>query len=189
LPEDDIPPLLQRLHAGATLPVTAWDRTNTHQLASGTLQSIDSQIDTTTGTIRLKAVFANDDESLFPQQFVNVVLLLDTMHGATLIPQAGVQRGAPGTYVYVVNSDQTVNVRKVTLGPGDATSVAITAGLKPGESVVVDGADRLKDGAKVLLHQGSGSNAGAGPPKGGASRQPGQGQGGRRHSQDNTGGS
>ena len=187
LPEDDIPPLLQRLHAGATLPVTAWDRTNTHQLASGTLQSIDSQIDTTTGTIRLKAVFANDDESLFPQQFVNIVLLLDTMHGATLIPQAGVQRGAPGTYVYVVNSDQTVNVRQITLGAGDATNVAITAGLKPGESVVVDGADRLKDGAKVLLHQGSGSGAGA--SKSGAPRQPGQGQGGRRHSQGNTGGS
>src|SRR6516225_3584630 len=179
LPEDDIPPLLQRLHAGATLPVTAWDRTNTHQLASGTLQSIDSQIDTTTGTIRLKAVYANDDDSLFPQQFVNVVLLLDTLHGATLIPQAGVQRGAPGTYVYVVNSDQTVSVRQVTVGPGDASNITITAGLKPGESVVVDGADRLKDGAKVLLHQGSG--AGAGAPKSGAARQPGQ---GRRHSQD-----
>ena len=187
LPEDDIPPLLQRLHAGATLPVTAWDRSNTHQLASGTLQSIDSQIDTTTGTIRLKAVFANDDESLFPQQFVNVVLLLDTLHGATLIPQAGVQRGAPGTYVYVVNPDQTVIVRKVTLGPGDANNVAITAGLKLGESVVVDGADKLKDGAKVLLHQGSGSRSGVVAPPGGAMHQPGQGA--RRHPQGNPGGS
>jgi multidrug efflux system membrane fusion protein len=187
LPEDDIPPLLQRLHAGATLPVTAWDRSNTHQLASGTLQSIDSQIDTTTGTIRLKAVFANDDESLFPQQFVNVVLLLDTLHGATLIPQAGVQRGAPGTYVYVVNPDQTVSVRKVTLGPGDANNVAITAGLKLGESVVVDGADRLKDGAKVLLHQGPDSRSGVGAPPGGATHQPGQGA--RRRPQGNPGGS
>ena len=169
--------------------MTAWDRSNTHQLASGTLQSIDSQIDTTTGTIRLKAVFANDDESLFPQQFVNVVLLLDTLHGATLIPQAGVQRGAPGTYVYVVNSDQTVSVRKVTLGPGDANNVAITAGLKLGESVVVDGADRLKDGAKVLLHQGSGSRPATGAPPGGVTHQPGQGQGVRRHPQGNTGGS
>src|SRR6516225_9640538 len=195
LPEDDIPPLLQRLHAGATLPVTAWDRSNTHQLASGSLQSIDSQIDTTTGTIRLKAVFANDDESLFPQQFVNVVLLLDTLHGATLIPQAGVQRGAPGTYVYVVNSDQTVSVRKVTLGPGDANNVAITAGLKPGDKVVVDGADKLKDGAKVLVRQGGAARPGAGAAAGagseaatptGAQR----GQGGRRRSQPgNTGGS
>src|SRR5215831_11821988 len=153
LPEDEIPPLLKRIHDGATLPVTAWDRSNTHQLASGTLQSIDSEIDTTTGTIRLKALFANDDESLYPQQFVNVVLLLDTLHGATLIPQAGVQRGAPGTYVYVVNSDQTVSVRNVTVGPGDANNVTITAGLKPGDMVVVDGADRLKDGAKVLVSQ------------------------------------
>jgi membrane fusion protein, multidrug efflux system len=187
LPEDDIPPLLQRLHAGATLPVTAWDRSNTHRLASGTLQSIDSQIDTTTGTIRLKAVFANDDESLFPQQFVNVVLLLDTLHGATLIPQAGVQRGAPGTYVYVVDPDETVSMRKVTLGPGDANNVVIAAGLEPGESVVVDGADRLKDGAKVLLHQGSGSRSAVGAAPEGAIHQPGQGA--RRHPQSRPGGS
>jgi multidrug efflux system membrane fusion protein len=150
LPEDQIPPLLQRLHAGATLPVTAWDRTNTQQLASGTLQSIDSQIDTTTGTIRLKAAFPNDNERLFPQQFVNVVLLLDTLHGATLVPQAAIQRGAPGTYVYVVNADQSVSVRKVTLGPGDPNNVSISNGLTVGETVVVDGADRLRDGAKVL---------------------------------------
>lgn len=156
LPEDDIPPLLKQMRAGATLPVTAWDKTNTQQLATGTLQSIDSQIDTTTGTIRLKAIFPNDDQALFPQQFVNVVLLLDTLHGATLIPQAGVQRGAPGTYVYVVNADQTVSVRKVTLGPGDAANVSITQGLAPGETIVVDGADKLKDGAKVLVRQGAG---------------------------------
>ena len=153
LPEDDIQPILKRMRAGATLPVTAWDKTNTQQLASGTLQSIDSQIDTTTGTIRLKAIFANADQGLFPQQFVNVVLLLDTLHNATLIPQSGVQRGAPGTYVYVVNADQTVNVRPVTLGPGDSTNISITRGLSPGETVVVDGADKLKDGAKVLVHQ------------------------------------
>jgi multidrug efflux system membrane fusion protein len=153
LPEDNVPSLLRRIQAGAILPVTAWDRTNTQQLATGTLQSIDSQIDTTTGTIRLKAVFANDDGRLFPQQFVNAVLLLDTLHDATLIPQAGVQRGAPGTFVYIVNADQTVSVRKVTLGPGDAANTAITEGLKPGDTVVVDGADTLKDGAKVLLSQ------------------------------------
>jgi multidrug efflux system membrane fusion protein len=186
LPEDEIPPLLQQLHAGATLPVTAYDRSDTHQLASGALQSIDSQIDVTTGTIRLKAIFPNDDESLFPQQFVNVVLLLNTLHGATLIPQAGVQRGAPGTYVYVVNADQTVSVRKVTLGPGDATNLSITEGLKPGEKVVVDGADKLKDGAKVLLRPGGAERAGAEATPGGAgpgaargARTPGAGQPGR----------
>ena len=185
LPEDNIPPLLKRIQAGATLPVTAWDRTNTHQLATGTLQSIDSQIDTTTGTIRLKAVFANEDGSLFPQQFVNAVLLLDSLRGATLIPQAAVQRGAPGTFVYVVNtSAQTVSVRKVTLGPGDATNIAVTAGLNPGDSVVVDGADKLKDGAKVLLRE-RGAGSGASP---GGSGQPGQ--AGRRHSKPgSTGGS
>jgi multidrug efflux system membrane fusion protein len=196
LPEDNIPPLLQRIHDGAALPVTAWDRSNTRQLASGTLQSIDSQIDTTTGTIRLKALFANDDESLYPQQFVNVVLLLDTLHGATLIPQAAVQRGAPGTYVYVLNADQSVSVRKATLGPGDANNVTITAGLKPGDTVVVDGADRLKDGAKVLVRQpgaarpgagaASGAGSDAGTPAGGQ-----RGQGGRRQSRpgSTTGGS
>ncbi|HET7757843.1 MAG TPA: MdtA/MuxA family multidrug efflux RND transporter periplasmic adaptor subunit, partial [Steroidobacteraceae bacterium] len=159
--EDEIPALLAQLHAGHTLPVTAYDRTHTTRLATGTLTAIDSQIDTTTGTLRLKARFANDDESLFPQQFVNVDLLLDTLHGATLIPQAGVQRGAPGTYVYVVNQDQTVSVRKVTLGPGDATDVSVTHGLAPGERVVVDGADKLKDGAKVQLRTGATAAAAA----------------------------
>ncbi|HXW75388.1 MAG TPA: MdtA/MuxA family multidrug efflux RND transporter periplasmic adaptor subunit [Steroidobacteraceae bacterium] len=180
LPEDDIPQLLKQLHAGSTLPVTAYDRSDTHQLATGTLQSLDSQIDTTTGTIKLKAIFPNTDESLFPQQFVNVVLLLDTLHGATLIPQSGVQRGAPGTYVYVVNADQTVSVRTVKLGPGDATNVSITQGLKPGESVVIDGADKLKDGAKVLVRQRSP----AGTAPGASPRQSsGQGQGGHGHHQ------
>ncbi|MGP8034450.1 MAG: MdtA/MuxA family multidrug efflux RND transporter periplasmic adaptor subunit [Steroidobacteraceae bacterium] len=200
LPEDDIPPLLQRLKTGATLPVTAYDRTNTQVLATGTLQSIDSQIDNTTGTLKLKAIFPNTDQSLFPQQFVNVVLLLDTLHGATLIPQAGVQRGAPGTYVYVVNADNTVSVRKVTLGPGDPTNITITQGVAAGETVVVDGADKLKDGAKILLRGAAGAAAQGGPSGAGA---PGQhsgqhsrsgqgqsGQGGKRHSaQDNSGGS
>jgi multidrug efflux system membrane fusion protein len=178
LPEDQVPALLKRMHAGATLPVTAYDRTDTHQLATGTLQSIDSEIDPTTGTIKLKALFPNTDESLFPQQFVNVALLLDTLHGVTLVPQAGIQRGAPGTYVYVLNSDQTVSVRKVTLGPGDPTNVSITQGLKPGEQVVVDGADKLKDGAKVLLRQ-DGAGAAPGAPPGQHSGQ-GKGQSGHR---------
>jgi multidrug efflux system membrane fusion protein len=193
LPEDEIPPLLQQMQGGAALPVTAWDRSNTHQLASGTLQSIDSQIDTTTGTIRLKALFANDDVGLYPQQFVNVVLLLETLHGATLIPQAGVQRGAPGTYVYIVNADQTVSIRKVTVGPGDANNVTITAGLRPGDMVVVDGADRLKEGAKVLVRQGGAAGAGAAARPGSDGGTPAAGQqrqGGRRHSPPgNTGGS
>lgn len=172
LPEDNIPQLLEQVHAGKTLPVTAWDRNNTRQLSSGTLQSIDSQIDPTTGTIRLKALFANADETLFPQQFVNVVLLLDTLHGATLISQAAVQRGAPGTFVYVVDpATQTVSVRKVTLGPGDPTNVSIKDGLKPGELVVIDGADKLKEGAKVQLRQANASG-GKAPAGAGASSAP-----------------
>ncbi len=179
LAEDDIPQLMQQVHASHTLTVTAWDRSNTHQLAAGALQSVDSQIDPTTGTVKLKAIFPNDDESLFPQQFVNVVLLLNTLHGATLIPQAGVQRGAPGTYVYVVDPDQTVSVRKVSLGPGDANNVSIKQGLTPGELVVVDGADKLKDGAKVLLRQTNGAPAVAGQSQGGHHRHPQQQQSGQ----------
>ncbi|HSY05846.1 MAG TPA: MdtA/MuxA family multidrug efflux RND transporter periplasmic adaptor subunit [Steroidobacteraceae bacterium] len=181
LPEDQIPPLLAQLHAGRTLPTTAWDRGNTHQLASGTLQSVDSQIDPTTGTIRLKALFANTDESLFPQQFVNTVLLLDTLHGATLAPQAAIQRGAPGTYVYVVNTNQTVSVDKVTLGPGDSTNISITQGLKPGEIVVVDGADKLKDGAKVLVRQPRATATSAAPAANTSAAQSAQRQSGHRH--------
>jgi membrane fusion protein, multidrug efflux system len=185
LPEDNIPALLQQVHTGKTLSVTAWDRSNTHQLATGTLQSIDSEIDPTTGTIKLKAIFPNTDESLFPQQFVNVVLLLDTLHGATLISQAAIQRGEPGTYVYVVNpADQTVSVRKVKLGPGDPNNVSITQGLNIGELVVTDGADKLKDGAKVQLREANApaAHAGANAP-GNGSHTHGSGQGGHRHQQ------
>jgi membrane fusion protein, multidrug efflux system len=185
LPEDQIPPLLKQVHAGATLPVTAFDRTNTHQLATGSLQSVDSQIDTTTGTIKLKAIFPNTDESLFPQQFVNVVLLLDTLHAATLIPQAAIQRGAPGTYIYVVNNaDQTVSVRKVTLGPGDTTNIAITQGLQTGETVVIDGTDKLKDGAKVQLRPAKGAADAAAAA--GKTQTPGQGHSGKSHKPPST---
>jgi multidrug efflux system membrane fusion protein len=173
LPEDQIPPILEQMHAGKTLAVSAYDRGHTTLLASGTLQSIDSQIDTTTGTVKLKAVFPNADERLFPNQFVNVDLLVNTLQGATLIPQAAVQRGAPGTYVYVVNADNSVNVRKISLGPGDANNITVAQSIKPGEVVVIDGADRLKDGAKVLVRQGAGANT---PPQG-QGQGPGQGPG------------
>jgi multidrug efflux system membrane fusion protein len=169
LPEDQIPPILERLHAGKTLAITAYDRSHTTRLAAGTMSIIDSQIDTTTGTVKLKAVFPNSDEKLFPNQFVNVDLLLDTLHGATLIPQAGVQRGTPGTYVYVLKEDKTVSVRKVTLGPGDSTNVTVVAGLTSGERVVTDGADRLKEGAKVVLRQEAARHSGHDPAGGGHS--------------------
>ena len=164
LPEDTIPDLTRQLRRGATLAVTAFDRSHTVKLATGTVLSIDNQVDTSTGTLRVKASFANGDETLFPNQFVNVDLLLDTRHDVTLVPQAAVQRGSPGTYLYVVDTTaSTVAVRPVTLGPGDATNVAIAKGLAVGETVVVDGADRLKDGAAVTLPDGKSAPAGATP--------------------------
>lgn len=161
LPEDQIPPLLAQLHAGNSLTATAWDRTHTHKVATGVLQSIDSTIDPTTGTLKMKANFANEEETLFPQQFVNIELLLDTLHGAILVPQAAIQRGAPGTYVYVVGADQTVTLRKVTVGPGNAADIVVASGLKAGETVVIDGADKLKEGAKVLLRRAGATPASA----------------------------
>ncbi|MDB5410823.1 MAG: multidrug transporter [Rhodospirillales bacterium] len=151
LPEDSLPAVLKRVHASATLPVTIYDRTQSVKLATGALATVDNQIDTTTGTVKLRAQFDNDDESLFPNQFVNTELLVQTLHGATVVPTAAIQRGAPGTYVYLVGPDLTVSVRPVKLGPADGERVAIQEGLAPGDKVVTDGADRLRDGAKVTI--------------------------------------
>jgi membrane fusion protein, multidrug efflux system len=188
LPEDQIQPILEQLHAGRTLTVTAYDRSHSTRLAVGTMSTIDSQIDTTTGTVKLKALFPNSDERLFPNQFVNVDLLLDTLHGATLIPEAGIQRGVPGTYVYVVNEDKTVSVRKVTLGPADAHNVVITSGLSPGELVVVDGADRLREGAKVALRQSGSESEGTSDPHAGGKHGHGKGGGHRKAAGSSDGG-
>jgi membrane fusion protein, multidrug efflux system len=149
--EDQIPSIESQLRAGKTLSVTAYNRDHTRELATGTLETVDNEIDPTTGTVKLKAIFTNDEDTLFPDQFVNVDLLLDTVHGATLVSEAAVQRGAPGTYVYVIGADSKVHVRNVTLGPADAARVSITQGLKAGETVVVDGVDRLRDGASVAV--------------------------------------
>jgi len=152
LPEDSIPSVVAQLRKGTKLPVAAFDRSHTTKLATGTVLSLDNQIDTTTGTLKVKASFANDDGGLFPNQFVNVDLLLNTETGVTLVPQSAVQRGAPGTYVYLVKpEDSTVAVQKVKLGPGNATDVVIDKGLEAGQTVVIDGTDRLKDGAKITL--------------------------------------
>jgi multidrug efflux system membrane fusion protein len=159
LPEDSLPAILTRLHAGATLPVVAFDRTRTTQLASGTLLTIDNQIDPTTGTVKLRAQFDNADESLFPNQFVNAQLLVDTLQGTTVIPTAAIQRGAPGTFVYLVKADNTVTVQPVKLGPAAGEKIAVLSGLAPGDQVVVDGADKLRDGAKVTLPAAAGSTA------------------------------
>jgi membrane fusion protein, multidrug efflux system len=149
IPEDNIPPVLDKLRHGVALPVDALDREQQRKLATGSLLTIDNQVDPTTGTVKLKAVFPNEDNHLFPSQFVNARLLLETKRGATVVPSAAVQRSSRGTFVYVVKPDQTVSARDVTLGVADGDDVAVTAGLTPGEQVVVTGADRLRDGTRV----------------------------------------
>ncbi len=150
LPEDNLPAVLKQLKAGATLAATAFVRTGATKLGAGTLETVDNQIDPTTGTVKLRAVFDNTDQLLFPNQFVNIGLLVDTLHDASIVPSAAIQRGAPGTFVYLVTGD-TVAAQPVSLGPSDTQNVAITKGLAPGQAVVTDGADRLKDGAKVRV--------------------------------------
>jgi multidrug efflux system membrane fusion protein len=148
------------------LPVTAFDRSGATKLATGTLKTLDNQIDTTTGTLKLRAEFANEDDGLFPNQFVNVELLIDTLHDATVVPTSAIQRGAPGTFVYLVSADNTVAVRPVTLGPASAERVAIQAGLAPGDRIVVDGADKLRSGARVVVRNAEGGAGGGRGPGG-----------------------
>jgi multidrug efflux system membrane fusion protein len=151
VPEDNVSAIVARLNAGAKLPVIAYDRALTTKLATGALTTLDNQIDTTTGTVRLRAQFDNRDNRLFPNQFVTTILVLDTLKNATVVPSAAVQHGAPGTFVYVVNDDRVVNLRPVKLGPTDGDRVAVTSGVNAGERVVVDGADKLRNGAQVTL--------------------------------------
>ncbi len=179
--EDNLPRIAARMNAGAKLTVAAYDRTNSKALATGTVSTYDNQVDLTTGTFKLRAQFDNPDGVLFPNQFVNVRLLVDTVSGATLAPNAAIQIGASGSFVYVVNADSTVAVRKVTTGPADAKNSVILTGLTAGENVVVDGVDRLRDGAKVVVRNGGGAVAGAPAAASGAGqhhrRAQGQGEG------------
>ncbi len=185
VPEDNLPQIMARVHAGAVLPVTAFDRANVTQLGAGRFDSIDTQVDQTTGTVRIRAAFDNKDESLFPSQFVNVQMLLDTLHDVVTIPISAVQRGAPGTYVYLLKDDNTVSVHPVALGAQDGDVVAVDKGLDPGQRVVTDGADRLRDGAKVVVPEAKAAAPGGvdGQPANGQSpsgrnhRRRGQGQG------------
>jgi membrane fusion protein, multidrug efflux system len=155
IPEDNVPAVVQRLRAGATLTVEAYDRTNSTKIAAGKVLTLDNTIDVTTGTIRLRAQFDNADGTLFPNQFVNIQLLQEVLTNQVVMPNSAVRRGAPDgvatTFVYTVNADRTVSVRPVTLGVVDGEKVAVTAGLKPGETVVTEGGDRLRAGAQVQL--------------------------------------
>ncbi|MBV9489557.1 MAG: MdtA/MuxA family multidrug efflux RND transporter periplasmic adaptor subunit [Verrucomicrobia bacterium] len=149
--EDEISKVTERLRAGVVLPVTVYDRTNSTEITQGKLMSVDNQVDPATGTVKLRAAFDNRDRKLFPQQFVNAKLLVDTLQDAVVIPTAAIQLGAPGSYVYVVNADVTVSVRVIKPGPIDGERAAVLSGLEVGETVVNDGVDRLYDGAKVQL--------------------------------------
>jgi multidrug efflux system membrane fusion protein len=181
-PEDNLPRISARLNSGAKLEVTVLDRDNVHALATGTLTTYDSQIDVTTGTIKMRATFENPNGVLFPQQFVNVRLLVDTMTGATLVPNAAIQLGASGNFVYLLKDDSTVSKRDVTTGPNDGKETVIASGLKAGDKVVIDGVDRLRDGAKVNVVDNppsAGPQAAAGEEQGEAHR--------LRHSHDGQG--
>jgi multidrug efflux system membrane fusion protein len=149
LPETQLPEVRDQLRAGNTLRVDAYDRANIKRLATGVLETLDNQIDVTTGTVKLKARFDNADDALFPNQFVNVRLLVETRKGQTVIPSGSVQRGSQGPFVYVAQPDNTVAVRPLQLGPVSGELVVVTEGLQPGERVVTEGTDRLRAGARI----------------------------------------
>jgi len=151
IPEDNVRSVLARVTSGATLPADAWDRSQTVKLTSGTLSAVDTVVDPTTGSVKLRALFDNKDNKLFPAQFVNIRLLVDTLHNQTVVPIAAIQRGADGSFVFVVNPDKTVSQRNVKTGVQDGDNVQILSGIKAGDTVVVDGADRLRDGADVEI--------------------------------------
>ena len=149
VPQDSMPAVMRRMQSGEKIPVEAWDREQKAKLADGELVSADNQVDPATGTVKLKAQFGNEDGALFPNQFVNVRMKLDTLRDVVVIPSAAVQRGAQGLFVYVVRPDNTVTQRVVKLGPAEGLRVAVSEGLTAGEVVVVDGMDRLRPGAQV----------------------------------------
>jgi len=159
LPQDQLPQVATKLRDGQQMVVDAYDRDDTSKIESGKLLTIDNQIDTTTGTYKLKAVFNNDKNLLFPNQFVNVHLLADVKKNLMIVPASAIQRGPQGTYVYVVQDANTVKIQTVTLAQTAANTVGLSAGLNPGDVVVVDGQDKLQDGSKV-----STSVAPAAPP-------------------------
>ena len=178
IPQDNLPLALKRMQSGEHVPVEAYDREQKTKLASGTLLTIDNQIDPSTGTVKLKAEFANEASNLFPNQFVTVRMLVDVRRDVTTVPSAGVQRGAQGIFVYVVGADRTVTARPIKVGPVEGDTTAVESGVEPGDLVVVDGTDRLRDGALVELATRDRSPAAGGDApkkKGGGARKKGGG--------------
>ncbi len=157
IPEDNLPQVLARIRAGAHLRVDAYDREQKLKLATGTLLTVDNQIDPATGTVKLKALFPNSGNELFPNQFVNASLLVETRRNVVIVPAVAIQRGPQGTFVYVVRPDRTVALRPVGLGVSQGGDVEVTTGLEPGEQVVVDGAERLREGSRVAVKEANGT--------------------------------
>jgi membrane fusion protein, multidrug efflux system len=171
LPQDQLPQVSAKLRAGIQLNVDAYDRDDTQKIASGKLLTIDNQIDPTTGTYKLKSIFNNSDNALFPNQFVNVHLLVDTKHDLIIVPAAAIQRGPQGTYVYAVGEDNTVKIHTVTIAQTTGNSIGLSGGLNAGDVVVIDGQDKLQDNSKVSPTF-AGANGGGGRGTAAASASP-----------------
>jgi len=166
IPQDAVPKVMKRFKSGEVMEVVAFDRDGKTALATGRLVTVDNQIDPTTGTVKLRAEFANADEALFPNQFVNVQLVVEQLTGVTVVPNAAVQRGTGGTFVYVVTAQKTATVRLVETGPAEKGEIVVTKGLVPGELVVVDGVDKLREGSPVeIVSPAAAPAAGAAKPK------------------------
>jgi membrane fusion protein, multidrug efflux system len=167
--EDFLPQIQKQLRAGHKMSVDALDRTDQQQIATGSLLTLDNEVDPTTGTIKLRAMFPNKDNALFPNQFVNAKLLVDTEHGANLVPTAAIQRNSQSAFVYVIHSDQTAHTQPVTVGTTDGNTAAVQ-GVQPGQVIATNGFDKLQDGIKVAVHNASGK-PGANPNSSSASSQ------------------
>ena len=163
LPEDSLQAVLRKLRTGATLPVEAWDRDLKNRLETGRLLTVDNQIDPTTGTVRLKAQFDNHDGGLFPQQFVNVRLLIETLTHVVVVPSAAIQRTTRGPSVFVVGADGKVAMRLVEVSQQSDARAVVAKGVSAGELVVVDGVDKLQEGSKVVARQAGSAPAGTAP--------------------------
>ena len=162
--EDNLPAVMKQLKAGAVLPAIAFDRSNSTKIAEGQLLTTDNQVDPTTGSVKLRAIFPNHDEALFPQQFVNVQLTVETLSDQIAAPSSAIQRGSIGNMVYLLRPDGTVTARAVKLGPQQGDYVIVTEGLQIGDRVVIDGVDRLKEGAPVVVRNGGEGEGVAAPP-------------------------
>jgi multidrug efflux system membrane fusion protein len=162
LPQDQLQQVLIKLRGGGQLPVEAYDRDDITKITDGKLATIDNQIDPTTGTYKLKSIFSNENNVLFPNQFVNVHMLVDTKRNLVIVPAAAIQRGPQGTYVYAVSAGDIVNIRTVTIAQTAGNNIGISSGINPGDVIVIDGQDKLQDGSKVVTSTSPTGGAGRG---------------------------